>query len=283
MVIRHMCFQASCFEPTHLVYGTHSENCYDDKIANGTLRIGSSHYRASITEEVAREIKASKPTTRQGQEGHVTRQQRAQRFGVSEELVRSIDRGHTWAHLSSETTEASAQRRAKQRAQRSRSKARIWTTEMYTNALRRLKVKLTISPDSNQHVSTPCHLRTGSTNAQGYGLISVYGKLMLTHVLACEIKLERHLEGRERVRHLCGVRSCCAPDHLEPGSARENSLDILVHGTHRNAKLTAVIVREIRATHGQDGLTKGQRARKYNISPANLRMVILGKTWRHVA
>lgn len=134
MVIRHTCFQACCFEPTHLVYGTHSENCYEDKIANGTLRTGSAHYRASITEDLAREIMASKPTTRPGQEGHVTRQQRARRFGVSEDVVHGIDRGTSWAHMSSESADASAKRRAKARALQARSKARMWTTQMYTSA-----------------------------------------------------------------------------------------------------------------------------------------------------
>lgn len=212
MVIRHSpCGDAHCFEPTHLVYGTHIENCYDDKIANGTLRRGAANSRTLITEELARRIKASKPIVRQGQKGHLTKKKRAEQFGVSESLVAAIDRGTTWAHLFDDSRAASAERRAKARARQLRAKARIWTKAMYETALERLNAKVLITPDVSQHVSTPCHVWTGGKNVHGYGMISVHGKPMLSHVLACEIKLERPLRvGEELVRHLCDIRSCCA-------------------------------------------------------------------------
>ncbi|GAQ92617.1 hypothetical protein KFL_010720040 [Klebsormidium nitens] len=82
LVLRHLCNDSRCFEPTHLAYGTLRENNYDDKIANGTLPRGPKNHNASISEELARRIKDSKPTTRRGQAGHETAIERAKRFGV---------------------------------------------------------------------------------------------------------------------------------------------------------------------------------------------------------
>lgn len=154
MVVRHLCHEPLCFEPTHLAYGTQSENCFEDRIANGTLRRGEDTLKATITEALAREIKASKPTTRRGQTGHVTRQQRAKRFGVSEGIVRAIDNGSTWGHLSENFS--NEEQRSERRARSARAKVRPWTSGMYEEALQKLETKLTIIPAVSPFVGTPC-------------------------------------------------------------------------------------------------------------------------------
>jgi hypothetical protein len=93
MVIRHICNESHCFEPTHLAYGTQVDNCFDDKIANGTLRQGVQAHMATITENLAREIHVSKPTSRYAQAGHETQRQRADRFGVH------VQSGKAWTHV----------------------------------------------------------------------------------------------------------------------------------------------------------------------------------------
>lgn len=277
MVLRHLCNETRCFEPTHLAHGTQRENCYEDKIVNGTLRRGARHPNATITEELAREIKKSRPITERGQVGHETPKQRAHRFRVSESIVRDIDVGRSWAHLSSG---AASTARFRQRASRARAKARVWTSDMYLVAFQRLQRKLVITTSST-HVDSPCHIWTGS-KTEGYGTIGVHGKEMMAHVLACEIKLGGPLEKGQVVRHLCGVKACCAPDHLQPGSCMENAVDSIRHGTHATAKLTEEIVRDIRITRGNDGLMQVQRAKKYNIGIMTLFRIEKGLTWKHV-
>lgn len=48
LVLRHLCNESRCFEPTHLRYGTRQENSYKDRIANGTLRTGPFSYMTWI-------------------------------------------------------------------------------------------------------------------------------------------------------------------------------------------------------------------------------------------
>lgn len=50
---------------------------------------------------------------------------------------------------------------------------------------------------------------------------------------------------------------------------------------HRNAKLTAVQVREIRALSAT-GLSYGNIAARYHVTKGNIHCIVLGKTWRHV-
>ena len=114
----------------------------------------------------------------------------------------------------------------------------------------------------------------------------MFGRDSLTHVLSYEIKIGRPIKVGKKVkqvvRHLCGNSACCAPEHLEIGSCSENGADMVRHGRCFLAKLTEDQVREIRATHGEDGLTHSQRAAKYKISKSNLRLVELRRTHKHV-
>lgn len=116
---------------------------------------------------------------------------------------------------------------------------------------------------------------------EGYGRIAVHGKEMRTHVLACEIKLGGPSTKGQIVRHLCDNRACCAPDHLTPGTKSENNFDTVRH-RRRPLKLTEDHVREIRRTHGNDGLLQKQRAQKYNVSKSSLHAIQVGKVWKHV-
>lgn len=67
-----------------------------------------------------------------------------------------------------------------------------------------------------------CWLWQGCLNRQGYGQITLeFGKNALTHRVAWE-----HFEGAVpselELDHLCRVRACCNPGHLEPVTHAEN-------------------------------------------------------------
>lgn len=60
-----------------------------------------------------------------------------------------------------------------------------------------------------------CQLWIGSTSTDGYGLVSVEGRLRGAHVVSYELAKGPVPEGLV-LDHLCRVRACINPDHLEP-------------------------------------------------------------------
>lgn len=76
-----------------------------------------------------------------------------------------------------------------------------------------------------------CWLWTASITKSGYGVFTHhaglgkrgYGKQQRAHRLAWELYRGPFPEGLQ-VDHLCRVRHCVNPDHLEPVTARENQL-----------------------------------------------------------
>lgn len=66
-----------------------------------------------------------------------------------------------------------------------------------------------------------CWIWMLSTDPCGYGRVKRGGKLLLAHRVAYEAWNGRIEEGKE-LDHLCRVRCCVNPKHLEPVSHREN-------------------------------------------------------------
>lgn len=76
------------------------------------------------------------------------------------------------------------------------------------------------SPEPN----SGCWLWLGATNRGGYGVISIgNSKARLAHRFGFELLQGAVPDGLE-LDHLCRVRSCVNPAHLEPVSRRENTL-----------------------------------------------------------
>lgn len=67
----------------------------------------------------------------------------------------------------------------------------------------------------------PCWLWTRATHPDGYGNIRVSGRGRFAHRLAYELEIGPVPEGLE-LDHLCRVRICVNPDHLEPVTHAEN-------------------------------------------------------------
>ena len=71
--------------------------------------------------------------------------------------------------------------------------------------------------------SGPCWLWTGAGTQNGYGNIRVKGKTHLAHRVVWEELVGPIPDGRV-IDHLCKVRSCVNPDHMEIVTQRENVL-----------------------------------------------------------
>ena len=68
-----------------------------------------------------------------------------------------------------------------------------------------------------------CWLWTGSEATNGYGQFSVGGRLMAAHRWAYEQSVGSVPDGLD-LDHLCNVRLCVNPGHLEPVTRKENVL-----------------------------------------------------------
>lgn len=66
-----------------------------------------------------------------------------------------------------------------------------------------------------------CWRWTGTRNGDGYGSLSIDGKSHCTHRWVFERLVGAIPEGHD-IDHLCRVRDCVNPDHLEPVTRREN-------------------------------------------------------------
>lgn len=68
---------------------------------------------------------------------------------------------------------------------------------------------------------TGCWIWDKAKNHGGYGVMRVHGRQKRTHRIAYELYVGQIQDGLQ-IDHLCRVRACCNPDHLEPVTAREN-------------------------------------------------------------
>jgi hypothetical protein len=71
--------------------------------------------------------------------------------------------------------------------------------------------------------SSPCWMWQRHIMATGYGQISIGKRRILSHRFSYEAFVGPIPNGLQ-VDHLCRVRACCNPSHLEPVTQRENLL-----------------------------------------------------------
>lgn len=82
--------------------------------------------------------------------------------------------------------------------------------------------------------SGACLVWTGRVERAGYGVMSWGNKNRRAHRLAFYLRMGRWPDGL--LRHLCNNRRCVL--HVVEGTAKENTADALLAGTHRNARKT---------------------------------------------
>lgn len=68
-----------------------------------------------------------------------------------------------------------------------------------------------------------CHIWIGSINPYGYGIIFINGKHKQAHRIAFEARYGIIPKGMV-INHLCRVRNCVNPDHLEIATHKTNIL-----------------------------------------------------------
>lgn len=211
-VIRHTCRTEGCYSAKHLEIGTQRQNMFEDKIRDGTLRFGENHHAATISGSTALAIYFSK--------GQGTKQQRADRFGISFGIVKKIDRGETWGWLTG-CHKGRNKLRENQQIRRDNIPRSFATPQQYQ------KLVETIMARSNVIADTGCIEPDQAKDHYGYTFVCLNGHHTKAHIVMweyyhndCTIKDENMV-----VRHKCDNPSCCNPDHLEIGTVSDNIKD----------------------------------------------------------
>lgn len=120
--------------------------------------------------------------------------------------------------------------------------------------------------------NTLCWIWQLSRKRNGYGELRKSGRTMYAHRWMYEQHVGPIPEGRD-LDHLCRVRACVNPDHLEVVTRSENNRRGAL------AKLTARDVSDIRQRAQQGEMLKGL-AEEYGIAPSYVSQLVRHKSWR---
>lgn len=129
---------------------------------------------------------------------------------------------------------------------------------------------------------------TRQLNHSGYGAVRVGDQKWAAHRRAWQLAYGDIPPGLN-VCHRCDNRKCIHPDHLFLGTQRDNLADMTAKGRravvqgeqHPFHKITADDVRAIRAGISA-GATQMDMARRYGVSKAVVRRIVVRHAWAHV-
>lgn len=128
-----------------------------------------------------------------------------------------------------------------------------------------------------------CHLWTGLKHKQGYGLLSVEGRLVLAHRVAY-VLAHGPIDDDRHVLHRCDTPQCVNHEHLFLGDHDANMADMATKGRslqgvrHHKAKLADADVIAIRA----DTRMQIELAEIYGVTQGLIGMTKRREIWAHL-
>jgi hypothetical protein len=169
-------------------------------------------------------------------------------------------------------------------------------------------------PAAYTGLKTRCHVWTGGHAHWGYGRFRIGADTLQAHVAAYLLFVGKVED--KNVLHKCDNPPCVNPDHLFLGTQKDNVADMLAKGrqsrgishsrvmlvvaargvrniSHKHpelrqgerngrAKLTADLVREIRARYACGNISQKALADAYAVGRMSINFIVRGKRWRSV-
>lgn len=120
----------------------------------------------------------------------------------------------------------------------------------------------------------------GARGCDGYGVLRWGGRLMYAHRVAFALS-GGELGPGVVVRHGCDVPWCCNPGHLQAGSQAQNVRDMVRRGRYRRARLSASMVRRMRAEYAL-GMSTRELASRTGWGQRTVVAVVRGERYRRV-
>lgn len=136
-----------------------------------------------------------------------------------------------------------------------------------------------------------CWLWQGAKVAKGYGKFGISAeKVYYAHRVAWALENGgiEILEEVPLIRHKCHVTSCVRPDHLHPGTAKDNAQDRVQAGRQARgesgggAKLKTDQVFEAVRLYRDENLRCGDIGKKLGISGRHVASILRGERWAHL-
>jgi len=130
-----------------------------------------------------------------------------------------------------------------------------------------------------------------ASKIRGYGSFQIHGKTKYSHILSYELFVGPVPKGLF-VLHKCDNPPCVNPNHLFPGTQKQNMEDCAAKGRcerpelrgalHWCAKLEKEDVLAIRSMYAKGKYTQIQIAKLFEVSRQAVQMILYGNTWRHI-
>lgn len=133
-----------------------------------------------------------------------------------------------------------------------------------------------------------CWVWTGTTGSHGYGVLANGTKNgYLAHRLAYEFQIGPIPDGYF-VCHKCDNHACQRGSHLFAGTDSDNIQDAIRKGRVptgeqvHNTALTNEQARQLKRERAELGTSYVRLGRKFGVSQATARNIVIGYTWRHL-
>lgn len=99
----------------------------------------------------------------------------------------------------------------------------------------RLRGRIRVCDEPHPKLGTPCWICEGRSTSNGYARVGWQGREPVVHRVVWEVAGLDIPEDRPILDHLCKVRRCCNPEHLEPVTHQENTLrgDAILFKPHK--------------------------------------------------
>lgn len=144
--------------------------------------------------------------------------------------------------------------------------------------------RIRVAKDAIASETEDCILWPFGKPGNHYNQLTINGETILVHRYVCMQVRGLPAPHQTDCAHSCGHKRCINPRHLRWATRRENSADMIAHGTrirgeqHWTAKLTDELARQIKFAEGNNT----QVAKRFGVDRQTARDIRKGKRWRHV-